>query len=149
MIRMPRLSQPHSIALFSLTLFACLCISSARPSRADNQYRQAMAKAVRNAANRVLPSVVSVEIVGTAQSPSGEVEQDAPTSGVIIDSDGFVLASSIVVRRPAASILIVLPDGSRHAAKVVARDYHRDLVLLKIETTKELAAIELPSKLDL
>jgi len=107
-----------------------------------------MAKAVRAAAKSVLPAVVAVEIVGTAQGPSGEVEQDAPTSGVMIDTDGYVLASSIVVRRPAASILIVLPDGSRHAAKVVSRDYHRDLVLLKIETSKELSAIEFPSKLD-
>ncbi len=111
-------------------------------------YRQAMAKAVRAAAKSVLPAVVSVEIVGTAQGPSGEVEQDAPTSGVIIDTDGYVLASSIVVRRPAASILIVLPDGSRHAAKVVSQDYHRDLVLLKIETSKELSAIKFPSKLE-
>ena len=149
MIPMPRLPNPSSIALFFLALYACVSATSPRPACADNQYRQAMAKAVRNAANRVLPSVVSVEIVGTAQSPSGEVDQDAPTSGVIIDTAGFVLASSIVVRRPAASILIVLPDGSRHAAKVVARDYHRDLVLLKIETTKELAAIEFPSELDL
>ena len=107
-----------------------------------------MAKAVRAAAKSVLPAVVAVEIVGTAQGPAGEVEQDAPTSGVMIDTDGYVLASSIVVRRPAASILIVLPDGSRHAAKVVSRDYHRDLVLLKIETSKELSAIEFPSKLD-
>ena len=107
-----------------------------------------MAKAVRTAAESVLPSVVAVEIVGTAQGPAGEVDQDAPTSGVMIDTDGYVLASSIVVRRPAASILIVLPDGSRHAAKLVARDYHRDLVLLKIETSKELSAIEFPAKLD-
>jgi len=149
MIRMLRLLKPSSISLLSLLMFACTIASLARTSSADTEYRQAMAKAVRNAAKSVLPSVVSIEIVGTAQAPAGEVEQDAPTSGVVIDTEGYVLASSIVVRRPAASILVVLPDGSRHAAKVVARDYHRDLVLLKIETTKELSAIEFPSELDL
>lgn len=145
---MPRFSNRSSISLLSLIMFVCTCVACLRPAHADTEYRQAMAKAVRTAAKSVLPSVVSVEIVGTAQGPSGEVDQDAPTSGVMIDTDGHVLASSIVVRRPAASILIVLPDGSRHAAKVVSRDYHRDLVLLKIETTKELSAIEFPSKLD-
>ena len=149
MIRMLRLLKPSSISLLSLIMFACTIASLARTSSADTQYRQAMAKAVRNAAKSVLPSVVSIEIIGTAQAPAGEVEQDAPTSGVVIDTEGYVLASSIVVRRPAASILVVLPDGSRHAANVVARDYHRDLVLLKIETTKELSAIEFPSELDL
>ena len=104
MIQMPRLPNPSSIVLFFLALYACVSATSQRPACADNQYRQAMAKAVRNAAKRVLPSVVSVEIVGTAQSPSGEVDQDAPTSGVIIDTAGFVLASSIVVRRPAAAL---------------------------------------------
>ncbi len=79
----------------------------------------------------------------------GEVEQDAPTSGVVIDKSGFILASSIVVRRAAASILVVLPDGSRHAAKVIARDHHRDLVLLKIKTEKELFAIDLSAKVEM
>ena len=60
-----------------------------------------------------------------------------------------MIASSIVVSKTAASILVVLSDGSRHAAKVVARDYHRDLVLLKIETTKKLTAVDFPEKLDL
>ncbi len=145
---MLRSSKFSGTSLLSLIIIVCVCVPDASPAHADTEYRQAMAKAVRAAAKSVLPAVVAVEIVGTAQGPSGEVEQDAPTSGVMIDTDGYVLASSIVVRRPAASILIVLPDGSRHAAKVVSRDYHRDLVLLKIETSKELSAIEFPSKLD-
>lgn len=106
-------------------------------------YRAAMARAVRAAAERVLPSVVTIEIIGTGGPTSGEVEQDAPTSGVIVDTEGFIVASSIVVRRPAASILVVLPDGSRHAAKVVSRDHHRDLVLLKIDPKVELVPIDL------
>ncbi len=146
---MPRLSTLSRIWLPSLIILTCTLVLCVKPAHADTEYRKAMAKAVRTAAESVLPAVVSVEIVGTAQGPSGEVEQDAPTSGVMIDPDGYVLASSIVVRRPAASILIVIPDGSRHAAKVVSRDYHRDLVLLKIETNKELSAIKFPSQLDL
>ncbi len=115
----------------------------------DAQYRAAMATAVRAAAQRVLPSVVTVEIIGAVGSGGGEVERDAPTSGVIVDQEGYIVASSIVVRRPSASILVVLPDGTRQAAKVVARDHHRDLVLLKIDTEKKLQPITFPTETDL
>lgn len=134
---------------FAVGLLLATCINSLMVGsvRADDlAYRQAMAKAVRAAANRVLPAVVTIEIIGTGGEKRGEVEQDAPTSGVVIDSSGYILASSIVVRRPAASMLVLLPDGSRHAAEVVARDHHRDLVLLKISTDKELVAIDLASE---
>ncbi len=114
----------------------------------DLDYQTAMAGAVRAAASRVLPSVVTIEIVGTAGAGSGEVEQDAPTSGVIVDGDGFIIGSSIVVARPAATILVVLGDGSRHAAKVISRDHHRDLVMLKIETDKTLTPIEFTEDLE-
>jgi S1-C subfamily serine protease len=126
-----------------------LSLPSSPGAAEDTAYRLAMAKAVRNAAGRVLPSVVTIEIVGTGGAAGGEVEQDAPTSGVVIDKSGFILGSSIVVRRPSASILVVLPDGTRHAAKVVARDHHRDLALLKISTEKELVAVDLASSVEL
>lgn len=116
-----------------------------RGSADEIAYRQAMASAVRAAANRVLPSIVTIELIGTITSNRGEVEQDAPTSGVVIDQAGYILASSIVVQRPTASILVLLPSGSRHAAQVVARDHHRDLVVLKINTDEELVAIDLAS----
>jgi len=126
------------------TLLIIAILFLTRPAIADDvAYRTALAKAVRASANRVLPSIVTVEIIGTGGPAKGEVEQDAPTSGVIVDPSGYLLASSIVVRRPSASILVVLADGSRHAAVVVARDHHRDLVLLKIQTDKQLFAIDL------
>jgi S1-C subfamily serine protease len=112
----------------------------------DLDYQTAMAGAVRAAASRVLPSVVTIEIVGTAGVGTGEVEQDAPTAGVIIDASGFIIGSSIVVARPAATVLVVLADGSRHAAKVISRDHHRDLVMLKIDTDKVLTPIRFPKQ---
>ena len=115
----------------------------------DGDFRIKYAEAVRNAAKRVLPSIVTVEIIGAVGENAGEVEQDAPTSGIVVDKSGLVLASSIVVRRPSATMLVVLPDGSRHPAKVVSKDNHRDLVLLKIKTDKELSVAELPDEFDL
>ena len=127
-----------------LMLLISLWLISTSVTAQDAAYQRAMAGAIRNAAGRVLPSVVTIEIIGTAGIKSGEVEQDAPTSGIVVDEEGFVIASSIVAERPSASILVVLPDGSRHAAKVVARDHHRDLVLLKIKTDAPLVPIPWP-----
>ncbi|EMI17819.1 protease Do [Rhodopirellula maiorica SM1] len=147
------LTQPtrwNSLALtFVVAIIAFFAVRASHAYAADDvSYRQAMAEAVRATANHVLPSVVVVEVVGGTGAADGEVEQDAPTSGVIIDKDGHILASSIVVRRPSATILVVLPDGSRHAAEVVSKDEHRDLVLLKIKTDIELNPIELPDQID-
>lgn len=114
----------------------------------DLEYQTALAGAVRAAASRVLPSVVTIEIVGAAGVGTGDVQQDAPTSGVIIDAGGFIIGSSIVVARPSATILVVLADGSRHAAKVISRDHHRDLVMLKIDTDKALTPIRFPAEVD-
>lgn len=135
-----------SLAILFLPLLTIGGYAQDTPNSPSLAYNAAMAKAVRAAAQRVLPSTVTVEIIGTGGPRSGEVEQDAPTSGVIVDPEGLILASSIVVRRPAASILVVLPNGTRHAAKVVAKDEHRDLVLLKIESETELIPISLPEE---
>lgn len=149
-----KMNSRHTARLvcLCLTLLAALLMPSLTPTSLAAQdivYRSAMADAVRNAANRLLPSVVTIEIIGAIEQAEGEVEQDAPTSGIVIDESGFVLASDIVVQRPSASILVVLPDRTRHAATVVAKDHHRELVLLKIKTDKQLTAVALPDKLDM
>ena len=136
-----------AIALLSINLLVVPVVSPALGD--DASYRSAMAEAVRAAAGEVLPSIVMVEIVGVSGSGSGEVEKDAPTSGIVIDPNGFVLASSLVAARPTASILVVFPDGTRHAAEVVARDHRRELVVLKTNAPGPLAAVTLPDQLDL
>lgn len=124
------------------------CSSSADAQIDTAEYRQAMARAVRSAAERVLPSVVSIEVIGVAETAGGrgqqsEVSQDAPSCGIVVDAEGFVVASDIIVRRPSASILVVLPDGERLAATIVARDYHRGLVMLRVNAKTPLVPIDL------
>jgi S1-C subfamily serine protease len=142
-----------SFARYLQTMVASLLIVlfSLAPAGADEKaYRKALAEAVRTAANRVLPSIVTIEIIAaSAGDDQGEVEQDAPTSGIVIDELGHVLASSIVVRRPSASILVVQPDGTRQTAKVVARDHHRELVLLKTQPNQTLVPVQIPEQLNL
>jgi S1-C subfamily serine protease len=108
-----------------------------------------MAQAVRRAAERVLPSVVSIDVIGVAEVAAGgnqtsEVSQDAPSCGIVVDAKGFIIASDIIVRRPSASILVVLQDQTRLAAKIVARDYHRGLVMLRVQSDSPLVPIQLP-----
>lgn len=123
---------------------ALVCVNASAQDGVDPvAYQRAVAERIRNIAEEVLPSVVSIEVIGVLQS-DGEVRQDAPTSGVIVDSDGLILASSWVVRSEAASVIVSTGTGDRYPAKVVGRDEHRDLVLLKIDAQgAELTAIEL------
>ena len=56
-----------------------------------------------------------------------------PTTGLVVDSSGYILSSAFNFVNKPASILVRLPDGTRKPAKLVARDHNCQLVLLKIE----------------
>ncbi|MEN9687139.1 MAG: hypothetical protein RL381_151 [Actinomycetota bacterium] len=82
---------------------------------------------VAEIAQRVLPSVVSIE----AQSATG----GATGSGFVIDSSGYILTNNHVIASSVASggnITVRLNDGSSFDAKVVGRDSSYDLAVLKI-----------------
>ncbi len=53
-------------------------------------------------------------------------------SGFLVSEDGFILTNEHVVHN-AAEIVVVLPDGSTHDAKVVGEDYITDIAVLRIE----------------
>ncbi|EMI42995.1 S1C family serine protease [Rhodopirellula sp. SWK7] len=126
-------------ALLSLT-FACALLGhvaidrvTAQDTSSESQrYQRAVSERVRSVADKALPSVVGIEVIGALQS-DGEVRQDAPTSGLVIDREGYVLASSWVTRGASASIIVTLGTGERFPARVVAEDEHRELTLLKID----------------
>jgi len=85
------------------------------------------AGSVAEIAQRVLPSVVSIE----AQSGGG----GSTGSGFIIDSSGYILTNSHVIASAAMSggdIRVRLNDGSSFDAKVIGRDSSYDLAVIKI-----------------
>jgi len=120
---------------------------------------------VRRAVARIAPSVVAIETVGgTAPQGSDGIGPpttqpgregrlpwpgrgplsdrgsafpvaDGPTTGVVFSSDGHILTSSFHFARDPAVIAVRLADGSRHPAKLLARDEIRRLAMLKITTT--------------
>jgi putative serine protease PepD len=82
---------------------------------------------VAEIAQRVLPSVVSIE----AQASGG----GATGSGFVIDSSGYILTNNHVIAASVTSggdITVRLNDGSAFDAKVVGRDSSYDLAVLKI-----------------
>ncbi len=126
-------------------LVVSLLLSSQHSAGAQEAFDffAAEAAAISQAVERVGPAVVSIEVVGVSEVAAGELAADAPSAGTVIDSSGFILASSLVAERSAASILVVFGDGTRLPAEIVARDSARELVLLKVQTAEPLPAIEL------
>ena len=82
---------------------------------------------VAEIAQRVLPSVVSIEAVANDGGATG--------SGFVIDSAGYILTNNHVISASVSSggaITVRLNDGSDYSAKVVGRDNSYDLAVLKI-----------------
>lgn len=146
----PRGRAGSLVMLCAVMMVASFAFVGTTVAQGDTQsFQLAMAQAVRKAAQQVLPSIVSIDVIGVAQTGGGQnqrtdVAQDAPSCGIVVDAEGFVIASDIIVRRPSASILVVLPDETRLAATVVARDHHRGLVMLRVKPDSQLVPIQLP-----
>ncbi|MBI5863927.1 MAG: serine protease [Planctomycetes bacterium] len=102
-----------------LLLWACTAAASA----ADEQPGGAFANAIEAAQARVVK--IHAAGIGTIRSYA---------SGVIVSSDGrIVTALSVMLEDPA--MRVILPDGRRFPARVVARDDTRQLAELRIEAT--------------
>lgn len=56
-------------------------------------------------------------------------------TGFIISADGLILTNRHVVSDPAAEYTVLMNDGSRHSASVIAKDPTFDIALVKIAKT--------------
>ena len=89
--------------------------------------------AFESATRFVQDSVVQVETFGGAELVNRQVASSGPSTGTIVGADGWIITSTFHFKFPPASITVVLPDKQRKTAKLVARDFSRELALLKIE----------------
>jgi S1-C subfamily serine protease len=96
----------------------------------------------REAARRVMPSVVSIDVYVEGRTWTNELVQQKASSGsgVIISKDGYVVTNSHVVmgqsfrgRRIPDRVDVVLSDGRLLPAKLVGTDPRADLAVLKVE----------------
>jgi serine protease Do len=100
-------------------------------------------QAFRAAVQRVAPSVVRIETVGGIERLGEILFGSGPTTGLIVAADGTIVSSAFNFLHRPASILVQLADGSRKAARLVATDHNRMIVLLKIEVDKPLPVPEI------
>lgn len=89
--------------------------------------------AVRKAVATVAPGVVRIRIVGTENRGDLSVSSQV-TTGVVVSERGEVLTSVLGFSGSSAGILVEDSTGNRSAARIVATDHVRKLVLLKCET---------------
>jgi len=83
----------------------------------------------------VMPSVVSVTTEMVAYDIfNQEYTQPAAGSGVIIDSEGYIITNNHVVQN-ARSVQVELSDGRTFPANIVGTDALTDLAVLKLDAT--------------
>jgi S1-C subfamily serine protease len=105
----------------------------------DGELLDAYSRAVINAAERVKPSVVNVEVYhgsGSARLNQGMSRQAKGSgSGFIFKPDGFILTNSHVVHR-ATKIEVTLSDGRKLEASVIGDDPYTDLAVIKVDASE-------------
>ena len=115
----------------------------------------------REAAKKVVPSVVSVDQYNHVQTwfgdDQGQLRETGQGSGVILSKNGIIVTNNHVVEVPndpehaiVEQVKVRLQDKRVFTAKVVGRDRRADLAVLKIEAT-DLQPIEVgdSSKLEI
>jgi serine protease Do len=100
-------------------------------------------QAFREAVQRVAPSVVRIETVGGMERVGDWLFGVGPTTGLVLGADGTIVSSAFNFLHRPASIVVRLADGTRKAARLVATDHNRMIVLLKIDVDKPLPVPEI------
>jgi S1-C subfamily serine protease len=102
-------------------------------------------------ATRDLPKFISPFDFGFGFPEAREMERREVGwgSGLIVSADGLILTNRHVVEDERAEYTVVLLDGQRFPAEIIARDRARDLALLKIKTEELLPVVKLGNSDDL
>jgi serine protease Do len=129
----------HAPYISAVLLILPFCASSRAADDLQAQEQAAFDAAVA----RVAPSVVQIETVGGLEKVEGAFWGAGPTTGLIVDPNGYILSSIFNFVHQPASILVRLPDASRRPARRVATDHARMLVLLKIDVKEPLPVCEI------
>ena len=133
------MQTPRQVHLALATVLFSACLGQTRAADDRDTLEQ---RAFRAAVDRVAPAVVRIETVGGGDQV-GRVEfGSGATTGLVIDSEGYIVSSAVNFLNTPDSILVRLPDGLRKPARLVATDHNRMLVLLKIETDEPLPVPE-------
>ncbi|MFO0428794.1 MAG: S1C family serine protease [Planctomyces sp.] len=90
------------------------------------------AEIVRAAVGRIDPYLVRLTPIGVSEQGESSVSSKAST-GLIISEKGEILTSTFLMEGQPSAILVETIDGRRASAVIVARDYIRQIALLRSE----------------
>jgi serine protease Do len=104
-------------------------------------------QALSAAVTAVDQCVVQISTVGGLDRLDQQELAVGPTTGLIVDADGYIVSSAFNFAQEPTSILVRLPGGEQRPAEIVGRDNSRMLVLLKVEADEPLPTPE-PSPME-
>lgn len=137
--------RPRALSLVLLLIPTALIWGQQPEPSLDNLEQQAFKHAVAVAS----PSIVRIETIGGLEKVGQLLLGDGPTSGVVVSADGYILSSAFNFVRQPTSILVTTPSGKRAAARIVARDHSRMLVLLKVNSQESFPVVPLAPREEL
>ena len=107
--------------------------------QADDELRILEQTLMQQAVEQITPSMVQIDTVGGHERVGKLLVGTGPTTGLIVDPNGYIVSSAFNFIQQPSSILVTLPDGHRYPASIQARDYSRMLVLLKVDVPDPLS----------
>ncbi|MCP2246288.1 S1C family serine protease [Lentzea aerocolonigenes] len=118
-------------------------VSSLDTPRPASQTSNAPAGSVEDVANKLLPSVVQIQVVTRTGAGEG--------SGFIISSNGQIVTNNHVIEGAAAggNIKVVFQDGKTATAKILGRDPSSDIAVIQADGVSGLPVVQLGNSGDL
>jgi S1-C subfamily serine protease len=111
------------------------------PDLAESEIFDAYSQAVIQAADKISPAVVNIEVTprGSRSSEPSQGQPHATGSGFIFTPDGYILTNSHVVHG-AGRVEVAVSDGRRMRADLIGDDPETDLAVLRISASDLSAA---------
>ncbi|GAA3632329.1 trypsin-like peptidase domain-containing protein [Lentzea roselyniae] len=118
-------------------------VSSLDTPRPASQTSNAPAGSVEDVANKLLPSVVQIQVVTRTGAGEG--------SGFIISSNGQIVTNNHVIEGAAAggNIKVVFQDGKTASAKILGRDPSSDIAVIQADGVSNLPVVQLGNSGDM